>query len=269
MKAIPRWRRQTSEERAGQMTLIEHLRELRHRLIISLWALLAGSVAGFFLYGPAMRVIRAPYCDFLRDNPDKAPFETARCSLVFLGAIDGFLISVKVIVFLALVIALPVLLYQLWAFIVPGLTERERRWAIPFVLMSLVLFLLGGLAAYLTLPKALGFLLGVGGDFVSPLLTVDKYVGFVIFTVLAFGLGFEFPILLISLTAAGVLTSETMRKHRRYVILGLAIFAAVITPSPDPISMLALLIPLVVFYEGAIIVSRLMKRRSRHDEEQT
>jgi sec-independent protein translocase protein TatC len=229
-------------------------------MIVSLWALAAGSVASFFLYEPAMNLIKQPYCDFLRDNPDKAPFGTDECSLFFLGAIDGFLITVKVIVFLALVIALPILLYQLWAFIVPGLTDRERRWAIPFVLLSVVLFLLGGLVAYLTLPKALGFLLGVGGDFVSPLLTVDKYVGFVIFTVLAFGLGFEFPILLISLSAAGVLSSDTMRRHRRYVIFGLAVFAAVITPSPDPISMLALLIPLTVFYEGAIIVSRLLKR---------
>ncbi|HZB02002.1 MAG TPA: twin-arginine translocase subunit TatC [Actinomycetota bacterium] len=260
MKVIPRWRRKTVGEQPGQMTLIEHLRELRHRLIMCLWALAVGAIVGFFLYEPAMRLIQAPYCDFLRDNPDKAAFASGRCLLVFLSAIDGFLITVKVIVFLALVIALPILLYQLWAFIVPGLTDRERRWAIPFVAMSVVLFLLGGLIAYLTLPKALGFLLGVGGDFVNPLLTVDKYVGFVIFTILAFGLGFEFPILLISLSAAGVLSSDTMRKHRRYVILGLAIFAAVITPSPDPISMLAMLVPLTLFYEGAIIVSRLMKR---------
>jgi sec-independent protein translocase protein TatC len=242
------------------MSLIDHLKELRHRLLICLWALLGASVVGYFLYEPAMRVIQSPYCDFLRDNPDKAPFPQQGCSLVFLGAIDGFLVTVKVIVFLALVVALPVILYQLWAFIVPGLTDRERRWAIPFVALSLILFLLGGLAAYLTLPKALGFLLGLGGDFVSPLLTVDKYIGFVIFTILAFGLGFEFPILLISLSAAGVLTNETMRRYRRQVVLGLAIFAAVITPSPDPISMLALLIPLYLFYEGAIIVSRLMKR---------
>lgn len=242
------------------MSLIDHLKELRHRLLICIWALLAGSVGGFFLYEPAMRLIRSPYCDFLRDHPDKAPFEQEGCSLIFLGAIDGFLITVKVIIFLALLAALPVILYQLWAFIVPGLTDRERRWAIPFVALSLVLFLLGALAAYLTLPRALGFLLGVGGDFVSPLLTVDKYVGFVIFTILAFGLGFEFPVLLISLTAAGVLTNETMRRYRRQVVLGLAIFAAVITPSPDPISMLALLVPLYLFYEGAIIVSRLLKR---------
>jgi sec-independent protein translocase protein TatC len=260
MRTLPRWRRKSPEEREGAMSLIDHLKELRHRLLICLWALLGGSVVGFFLYEPAMRLIQSPYCDFLRDHPDKAPFQQQGCSLIFLGAIDGFLITVKVIVFLALLAALPVLLYQLWAFIVPGLTDRERRWAIPFVAMSLLLFLLGALAAYLTLPKALGFLLGVGGDFVNPLLTVDKYVGFVIFTILAFGLGFEFPILLISLTAAGVLTNETMRRYRRQVVLGLAIFAAVITPSPDPISMLALLIPLYLFYEGALIVSRLLKR---------
>jgi sec-independent protein translocase protein TatC len=260
MRTLPKWRRKTPEEREGSMSLIDHLKELRHRLIMCIWGLAAGSVAGIFLYDPAMRFLNGPYCDFLRDHPDKAPFQKEGCSLIFLGAIDGFMITVKVIVFLALVVALPVILYQLWAFIVPGLTDRERRWAIPFVIVSVLLFLLGGLAAYLTLPAALNFLLGVGGDFVSPLLTVDKYIGFVIFTILAFGLGFEFPILLISLSAAGVLTNETMRKYRRQVILGLAIFAALITPSTDPISMLALLIPLYLFYEGAIIVSRLLKR---------
>ncbi|MGI8616505.1 MAG: twin-arginine translocase subunit TatC [Actinomycetota bacterium] len=260
MRTPLKWRRKSPEEREGAMSLIDHLKELRRRLLICIWALLAGSVAGFFLYEPVMRLIKSPYCDFLRDHPDKSPFAQEGCSLIFLGAIDGFLITVKVIVFLALLAALPVLLYQLWAFIVPGLTARERKWAIPFVALSVLLFLLGALAAYLTLPKALDFLLGVGGDFVNPLLTVDKYIGFVIFTILAFGLGFEFPILLISLSAAGVLTNETMRRYRRQVILGLAIFAAMITPSPDPISMLALLIPLYVFYEGAIIVSRLMKR---------
>ena len=259
MRTLPRWRRKSPEEREGAMSLIDHLKELRHRLIMCLWALVAGSVVGIFLYNPAMRIIRRPYCDFLLEHPDKAPF-TKGCSLIFLGAIDGFLITMKVVIFLALVVALPVILYQLWGFIVPGLTKRERKWAIPFVLVSLLLFLLGALAAYLTLPAALKFLLGVGGDFVSPLLTVDKYIGFVIFTILAFGLGFEFPILLISLSAAGVITNESMRRYRRQVVLALAIFAAVITPSPDPISMLALLIPLYLFYEGAIIVSRLLKR---------
>ena len=96
--------------------------------------MVAGSIVGIFLYNPVMELIKSPYCDFLRDHPDKAPFGQQGCTLIFLGAIDGFLITVKVIVFLALVVALPVILYQLWAFIVPGLTARERKWAIPFVL---------------------------------------------------------------------------------------------------------------------------------------
>src|SRR5262245_3499357 len=259
MRVIPRRKRKSPEERSGTMSLIDHLSELRHRLVICLWALVVASIAGIFPYGPTMQLIQAPYCDFLKAHPDKAPFDNG-CSLIFLGAIDGFLITVKVVVFLAFVVALPVLLYQLWGFIVPGLTARERRWAIPFVAVSILLFLLGAAAALITLPAALNFLLSVGGETLSPLLTVDKYVGFVLFTILAFGLGFEFPILLISIAAAGILTYETMRRYRRQVILALAIFAAVITPSPDPISMLALLIPLYFFYEGAILVSRLLKR---------
>ena len=260
MRVLPRRRRRSQDDQTGTMSLVDHLRELRHRLLISIYALVGGAVVGIFLYGPAMRLVKKPYCDFLASHPDKAPFDNGGCSLIFLGAIDGFLIAVKVVMFLALLVALPVILYQLWSFIVPGLTERERRWAIPFVGSSVLLFLLGGAVAYYTLPAALTFLLSVGGDFVSPLLTVDKYVGFVIFTVLAFGLGFEFPILLVSLSAVGVITPDSMRKYRRYVILGLSIFSAVITPSPDPISMLALLIPLYLFYEGAILVSRLIRR---------
>src|SRR5919198_1708318 len=232
MRVLPRRRRKSSDEQTGTMSLIDHLRELRHRLLISIYALIVGAVVGIVLYGPAMRLVKKPYCDFLASHPDKAPFDRGGCSLIFLGAIDGFLIAVKVVMFLAFLVALPVILYQLWSFIVPGLTERERRWAIPFVGSSLLLFLLGATAAYYTLPAALTFLLSVGGDFVSPLLTVDKYVGFVIFTVLAFGIGFEFPIVLVSLSAVGGITPDAMRKHPRYVILGLSIFAAVITTRP-------------------------------------
>src|SRR6185436_6888698 len=93
MKTVPRWRRKTPEQREGAMSLIDHLKELRHRLIMCIWALVGGSIAGFFLYGPAMRIIKSPYCDFLRDHPDKTPFPQHECSLFFLGAIDGFLIT--------------------------------------------------------------------------------------------------------------------------------------------------------------------------------
>jgi sec-independent protein translocase protein TatC len=142
---------------------------------------------------------------------------------------------------------------------VPGLTRRERRLAIPFVATSTVLFLLGCLFAYVTLPKALQFLLGFGGSQLVPLLTGDKFLGFVIIVALAFGLSFEFPIVLIFLSMAGILTSRKMRDWRRPAYLFIAIFAAVITPSQDPYTMSAMMFPMMLFYEGAILVSRLMK----------
>ena len=260
MRVASRWRRKGPEQRQGTMSLIDHLRELRHRLLVCVWALLGGAVVGFLLYEPAMELIQQPYCDFLRDHPDKNPFPEQGCSLVFLGAIDGFLITVKVILFLALVVALPVILYQLWAFIVPGLSKRERRMAIPFVLSAVLLFALGALFAYWSLPRALTFLLGFAGDQFTPVLAGDRFISFVMIVALTFGLAFEFPVALVFLIVAGVISTDQLRGWRRGAILFIAVFAAVITPSSDPFTMLAMTIPMVLFYEAAIIVGRLMKR---------
>jgi sec-independent protein translocase protein TatC len=151
-------------------------------------------------------------------------------------------------------------MYQLWAFIVPGLTKRERRLAIPFVVSSVLLFALGALFAYVTLPKALGFLLGFAGSSFSPLLTGDRFFTFVVLVAVAFGISFEFPVVLVFLQLAGVISTQQLRKWRRGAILGIAIFAAVITPSSDPYTMLAMMIPMWLFYELSIIIGRLMKR---------
>jgi sec-independent protein translocase protein TatC len=151
-------------------------------------------------------------------------------------------------------------LYEVWAFIVPGLTKRERRMAIPFVLSSVLLFVLGALVAYWTLPKALNFLLGFAGSQFAPLLTADRFLTFVMLVALSFGLAFEFPIALVFLLMAGVVTTRQLRDWRRGAILFIAVFAAVITPSSDPYTMLAMTIPMVLFYEAAIIVGRLLKR---------
>jgi sec-independent protein translocase protein TatC len=170
------------------------------------------------------------------------------------------LVKLKVVIFLALFIAAPVLLWQLWAFIVPGLTRRERRLAVPFITSSMVLFAMGALVAYVTLPKGLSWLLGFAGEAFVPLLTADRFIGFVVLLTLAFGVSFEFPILLIFLGMAGVVSSAKLRAWRRYAIVLIAVFAAVITPSSDPYSMLALMIPMLLFYEAAIIVIRLLKK---------
>jgi sec-independent protein translocase protein TatC len=256
MRLIPRVRSRKDDE--GSMTLVEHLEELRGRIVKCLIAIGVGGAVGWFLYGTVVNLLLNPYCDYLTTVP-KNSRPTTGCHLYFLGAIDGVLIKLKVVLFVGLAFALPYVLYQLWAFIVPGLTRRERRLAIPFVLTSTLLFLLGVLFAYITLPKALEFLLGFSGSEFVPLLTGDKFLGFVIIVALAFGLSFEFPIVLIFLSMAGILSSRKMRDWRRPAYLFIAVFAAVITPSADPYTMCAMMIPMMLFYEGAILVTRLMK----------
>ena len=241
------------------MTVVQHLEELRYRLVVTFGAVGVGAIVGWFLYEPVKQLMRDPFCTYVNRLPEAAR-PPAGCSLVFTGPLDAFLVKIKIVFFLGLFVALPIVLYQLWAFIVPGLTQRERRMAVPFVISSTFLFALGGALAYVTLPKGLGFLLGFAGEGVVPLITFDRYMGFVVLVTIAFGLSFEFPIVLVFLEMAGVISSEKLRQWRRPAILFIAIFAAVITPSTDPYTMTAMMVPMFAFYEAAIIVGRLMKR---------
>ncbi len=222
-------------------------------------ALTLGSVVGWFVYDAVVRLLLDPYCDYWRTVPANVR-PTKECTLFFMGAVDPVLIKLKVVVFLGLFLALPVILWQLWAFIVPGLTRKERRFAVPFVGSSVVLFAMGAVIAYVTLPKALGFLLGFAGTEFVPILTGDKFLSFVMLVSLAFGLSFEFPIVLIFLTMVGLISTAQLRAWRRWAILGISIFAAFITPSADPYTMLAMMLPMMLFYEAAIIVARLLKK---------
>lgn len=258
MVAFPWFRKKTEEERTGSMTVIEHLTELRRRIVLALIAIGVGSIAGWILYPPFIDLVREPFCDYLAANPETdAPFG---CDLIYLGPTEAFLLKLKVVVFLGLLASLPFVLYQLWAFVVPGLTPRERKWALPFIGASTLLFFLGALFSYLTLPKTLDFLLGFAGEAFAPQLTGDRYIGFVVLVTLAFGLAFLLPIFLIFLQLAHVLSSRRLASWRRYAILVIAIFAAVITPSGDPYTMLAMMIPMYLFYEASIIVGRSFKR---------
>jgi sec-independent protein translocase protein TatC len=259
MSAFARIWRRPPEEREGTMTLVQHLEELRHRLVICILAIAGGAVVGWFLYGPVLKLVLNPYCDYWETTDPKTRINQS-CSLFFNEPLGAMVVKLKIVVFIGLMVALPVLLYQLWMFIVPGLTRRERRMAIPFVGSSVALFALGALFAYITLPKGLNFLLGFAGSDFVPILTGDRFITFVILVAVAFGLAFEFPVLLVFLELVGVITSRKLRKWRRYSILGIAIFAAVITPSSDPYTMLAMTIPMWLFYEAAIIIGRLMKK---------
>ncbi|HET9311608.1 MAG TPA: twin-arginine translocase subunit TatC [Actinomycetota bacterium] len=258
MRVIPRSLRRSEAERTGTMSVMEHLEELRRRIVIAGIAILVGAIVGWFLYPAVIDLLRDPYCQYLRENPEVRP--PAGCRLTIVSPVDAFLTKLKMVGFLGLIVALPVVLYQLWAFIVPGLTSREKKWSIPFIVTSTLLFVLGAAFSLWTLPKALDFLLGFAGSAVVPLITFDRYLGFVTLVTLAFGLSFLFPVILVFLEAVGVLSWQRLASWRRWAILGIAIFAAVITPSGDPYSMLAMMIPMYVFYEGSIIIGRFMKR---------
>jgi sec-independent protein translocase protein TatC len=257
---IPKFRRKEPTVRTGTMTVMEHLEELRRRIVISAFAILAGAVGGWFLYERVVTFMQHPYCQYVLSVP-KAQQPIGGCKLIFTGLLDGMLVKIQIVFYLGAVLALPILLYQLWAFIVPGLHERERKMVVPFIASSVALFALGAGVAIITLPKALEFLLGFAGtNIASPLISVTQYVTFYVLVAIAFGVSFLFPVVLVFLEIVGVLHSRQLRNVRRFAVLGIAIFAAVITPSSDPYTMLALMIPMVLFYEAAIIVGRLMKK---------
>lgn len=241
------------------MTLIEHLEELRSRLIVSLAAIVVGGVIGWFLYDTVLDLLLEPYCDYLRTVPESIRPRQG-CGLFFMGALDPMLIKLKLVAFIGLFLALPFILFQLWRFVVPGLTRSERRFGVPFILSAVVLFALGAVVSYLVLPQGLRFLLGFAGPQFAPLLTGDRFLGFVMMVALAFGLSFEFPVVLVFLQILGVVTSRQLRDQRRAAVLFVAVFAAVITPSGDPYTMLALMVPMIFFFEAAIIIGRLFER---------
>jgi sec-independent protein translocase protein TatC len=243
------------------MTVIEHLEELRRRLIISLIAVGVGSIVGFVFYGRIFQFVLEPYRAALRAIPANArPPGALANSLIATSPTEPFMTFIKIGLFSGFLVALPIILYQVWRFITPGLTTRERRLAIPFVLTSVLLFAGGTIFAFVVAPRGLAFLFSFGGQNLVPLLTVDRYLGFIMFLILAFGLGFELPLALIFLAGARLIDSAQMRRWRRYALLGTAIFAAVATPTQDPYTMLLMWVPLYLLYEAAILVARLMKR---------
>jgi sec-independent protein translocase protein TatC len=238
-------------ENGGRMTVVEHLSELRRRIIISIIAVSLGAIVCFIFSESVIRFFVNYYRDATHGEKN---------ALIFLGPLDAFLTRIKIATYGGIVLALPVWLFELWRFITPGLNPKEKRYAIPFIFASIALFALGGYIALLTLPKALEFLLDIGGSQLRPELTADKYLGLVSLMIIAFGVAFEFPVVLVFLLLARVLTTRQLRRWRRPAILIIVVFAAVITPSQDPYSLFAMAIPMYIFYELSIIVGRILKR---------
>jgi sec-independent protein translocase protein TatC len=247
---------------AGEsMTLVEHLTELRTRLIICVVAVAVGMLAGFLLYDWIFEFLLQPYKDIATSENALADGK-----LLQTDPLEGFGIRMKTSAYSGIALAMPVILWQLWRFVTPGLYPNEKRWAVPFVASALALFVLGAGLAYYTLPRALDFLVDIGGDDLVTAFAPGKYFQLITYMMLAFGIGFEFPIVLIFLQMAGILETDTLRRGRRFAIVGICILVAVITPSGDPISMLMLSVPMVIFYEIAIVIgSVITKRRAVRD----
>ena len=235
------------------MTIVEHLEELRHRLVVSALAFFVGSVIAYIFYDPILDILRLP----LDEGGKIAGHEVV---LNVRGVTSAFLVRLKVSIFAGLIFALPVILFQLWRFITPGLESNEKRYALPFVGGSLGLFALGAFFAYLVLPQAIGFLLGFAGD-LEPIIFIDEYVGFVSFMVLAFGITFEIPMVILFLGAAGIVSSARLRRLRRHAAVFSAITAAVATPSQDPYTLILMAVPLYLMYEIAVLIIRFVMKK--------
>ena len=249
-----------AEIEKDRMPLLGHLQELRQRLLVSFISICAGGIACWFFYDAILDLLLEPYCE-IRDGSEPERIFGSGCELLVTDPLEPFSVRLTVAGYGGIILSIPMLLWQAWRFIAPGLLSKEKKWAIPFVLTGLLLFATGSLLAYWSIPRALDFLVEIGGPDLVSVFSPAKYIGFVIKMIVAFGIGFEFPLLLIFLQLLGVLTPSTLRRSRRYAIVGIVALVAVLTPSGDPFTLLILSVPMLIFYELAILVGSLRNRR--------
>ena len=242
------------------MTLFEHLAELRVRLFRALGAIAVGLAVGFAVYRPVLDFLIQPYCDL----PEEIRFSTRideGCQLVVMDVLGQFFLVLKVAAVVAVILVGPYVVFQIWRFITPGLRPVERRYAIPFLVISHVLFAAGAAFSYYLLPVALQVLLRFAGDSVVSLLGANEYLGFMLQMMIGAGVAFEFPLVLISLILMGVVGTEGLKKYRRMALFLCFVASAIITPTTDPMTMSIFAIPLIAFYELSYGVAWWVERR--------
>ena len=261
-----RWGARRRNRIAARTTtdLMGHLRELRKRVVFSLIAFIVVSIGAFFFYQVLLELIRDPLCSL-----DPQYLGPQGCDLIFTKVGGGFMFRLKVTALAGIFLSSPIWLYQMWAFITPGLTAKEKKYAMPFLFTSVVLFVAGGVLAYVALPQGLQLLLTIGGEGLVAFLDAEKYLSFVGLMVLGFGVMFEMPVFLFFLGLVGVLSATQLRQQRRTALVAIVALAAIVTPSQDPYTLLALAVPLYVMYELTILALRLVDRSRAKREVKT
>ena len=243
---------ETTFKRASRgMTLAQHLAEARRRILMSFLAVVIAGIVSFIEYNQILRFLERPYCDL---------HLAKQCALTAVGALSAFSIRIKIAYYCGMLFASPVVLWQIWRFITPGLKKKERKYGLGFLVAATVFFDGGCSMAFLMFKHALQFLNAIGGSGISTLYTADSYLGLIILMMFVFGLTFEFPVILVGLQLGRVVTSTQLLKFWRYAIILITAVSAVFTPSGDPLSMMAMMIPLLVFYFLAIGIGKLAKR---------
>jgi sec-independent protein translocase protein TatC len=250
----------------GTMTLRDHLYELRHRLGLALLGLLIGCIGGFLWFqwriGPVPSLgslLTGPYCAL--DSPPRIEFEDGVCQLMQTKPFEAFLVQFKVGLAAGAVVTSPFWLYQIWAFITPGLYANERKFTRIFVVLASFLFACGAVLAYYVVPKGLAVLVSFGGDQFGTALAANDYISFILVMLLIFGVSFELPLLVTMLNRIGMLPYRNLKKWRRGIIFMLFVFAAIATPGTDPIGMLALSGAMTVLFEVAVQIARIHDRK--------
>src|SRR5271156_4018990 len=244
---------QRQQNPEGRMPLMDHIRELRNRVVKMALALVAGMIVGFIFFQPVWAIIQRPLCrTVIRGQIGCRSLGVNQLALT--GPLDPFYVRVKVAVIVGVILSSPVWLYQIWSFIAPGLYAREKRWGYIFITTAVPLFLVGTGLAYLSLGRSMHYLLGLTPDGVANIIYVDQYMSFVMAMMLAFGLAFEVPLLIVMLNLAGILTHARFRKWRRVLIFGVFLIAGAANPSPDPVTMLILGGTCAVLVEAAEVI---------------
>lgn len=264
---------ETSKIPEDKMPFTSHLGELRKRVMVSVAAVLIFFVAAFNFSEDIFSILTLPMhsnIKFVASYPFVTFVEKAGATkeLVFLAPAEALWVHLKIALIAGIIIACPVIFHQFWKFISPGLVEREKRYALPFILTSSGLFFFGALFCFtIVLPFAMKFLLNYKTESLMPMLSVERYTDFCLKFILAFGIVFELPLIIIFLTRLGIVTPQTLAKNRKYAVLLAFVAAAILTPTPDAFNQTLMALPIIVLYEGGLIASKILLRGKKDDND--